>query len=305
MPDIKGLVSDPEFAALPMTRKRAVLERVGADPSFVDELLGPSGKKTPAEILRSSMGRAGSFGTTPTPEDISAAREAGIPGLTVQAMLAAPTLAAGAALPGAISSGLRGLSAAGKAGQIAKAGGTLAKEGVKFYAADQGMKAVGVPGEARAAVLGVAGVTRPGEAARKTIGGLLRGGAGAVESKAAPVVADEAKQAFIAASRARREAAAADALSKARQPAAAASKAIESADTAEIVLQLQQQMGTVEGRRVVRELLEKMPKEQASQIRLLLARREAKPATVFTRAPEAKPAGKPGAELARLLGQIP
>lgn len=37
--DMRGLLSDPRFQSLPQDRKRAVLERTGADPRFIDELL--------------------------------------------------------------------------------------------------------------------------------------------------------------------------------------------------------------------------------------------------------------------------
>lgn len=97
---------------------------------------------------------------------------------------------------GAWVNALRGASNAAKAGATAKAAGTLVKEGAKFYAADQGMKAVGVPGEIRTAVLATAGVTRPGEAARRSLRTLIKGEAepaiAAVEAAAAPrVVAEE------------------------------------------------------------------------------------------------------------------
>ena len=42
MPDLRGLVADPDFNALPAEQKRALLQRIGADPGFIDELLGGS-----------------------------------------------------------------------------------------------------------------------------------------------------------------------------------------------------------------------------------------------------------------------
>jgi hypothetical protein len=40
MPDIRGLVSDPDFQALSPDRQRALLERAGADPGFIEEKTG-------------------------------------------------------------------------------------------------------------------------------------------------------------------------------------------------------------------------------------------------------------------------
>jgi len=42
MPNIRGLVSDPQFRALPVERQRTLLLRTKANPAFVDELLGIS-----------------------------------------------------------------------------------------------------------------------------------------------------------------------------------------------------------------------------------------------------------------------
>jgi len=81
------------------------------------------------------------------------------------------------------------------------------------------------------------------------------------------------------------------------------------ADTATIVLKLQQQMGTSSGRKVVRELLAGMPSEQAAVIKKLLLRGQEHPATVLgalfdpTKSAVGR-AARPGEELARLLGQI-
>jgi len=81
-------------------------------------------------------------------------------------------------------------------------------------------------------------------------------------------------------------------------------------ETSEIVLKLQQQMGTSEGRKVVRELISQMPKEQGDMIKKLLMRGQEHPATVLgklfdpTKSAVGR-AAKPGEELARLLGQIP
>jgi hypothetical protein len=91
-------------------------------------------------------------------------------------------------------------------------------------------------------------------------------------------------------------------------PAAAADAGPEGVST--IVLKLQQQMGTAGGRRVVRELLAQMPKEQAAMIKGLLAKGQEHPATVLGALfdPTKSAVGavaRPGEELARLLGQIP
>ena len=80
-------------------------------------------------------------------------------------------------------------------------------------------------------------------------------------------------------------------------------------DTAEIVLKLQQQMGTSSGRKVVRELLGQMPPAQAVEIKRLLFKGQEHPATVLGKLfdPTKSQVGKvaqPGEELARLLGQI-
>jgi hypothetical protein len=110
----------------------------------------------------------------------------------------------------------------------------------------------------------------------------------------------------IAAPAATREATAPD---LALSPAAAAPSAAVADDTASIVLKLQQQMGTQSGRKVVRELLEQMPKDQAAQIKALLFRGQAHPATTLgalfdpTKS-EVGRVARPGEELARLLGQI-
>lgn len=83
---------------------------------------------------------------------------------------------------------------------------------------------------------------------------------------------------------------------------------------ATIVNQLQQRMDTVEGRRVVRQLLNEMPKEQASQIRMLLAKGQAKLPPTFQGRGGVKggmtkasawtdEALAASAELARMLGQ--
>ena len=336
-----------------MARKRAVLERANADPAFVDELLGPATKKkTPAEILRSSMARAGSFGTTPTQEDIAAGREANIPALTLGSMIAGPALAAGVAAPVATAKGLA-LGAAG-----ASAGGYAGK------AFGQGLEHVGAPegtSEVAGTVGGLAGglagpmggprvigrILQAGGGKTGLVGRLLGGGeastpeavalaAKKLELEAAKLAekkaAREATLAYrsqmaknaeerIALMRARLESkgakAAATAPRVAAKPPAAnpaasgtppAATVAPAPDTAQIVLKLQQQMGTAAGRKVVRELLQQMPKAQASQIRLLLARGQEHPATVlgalFNPAAPARTAGKPGEELARMLGQI-
>lgn len=54
---------------------------------------------------------------------------------------------------------------------------------------------------------------------------------------------------------------------------------VPAADLNTIVLKLQQEMRTPGGKKVVRELLDQMPKDQASRVRLLLARGQAHPAT--------------------------
>src|SRR3989304_9280011 len=40
MPDIRGLISDPQFRKLSPERRRTILVKTGANPAFVDELLG-------------------------------------------------------------------------------------------------------------------------------------------------------------------------------------------------------------------------------------------------------------------------
>lgn len=82
-----------------------------------------------------------------------------------------------------------------------------------------------------------------------------------------------------------------------------------------IVNQLQQRMDTVEGRRMVRKLLDEMPKDQASQIRMLLAKGQAKlPPTFYgkggVQGGMSRPSSKwtdealqASAELAKMLGQ--
>lgn len=69
-----------------------------------------------------------------------------------------------------------------------------------------------------------------------------------------------------------------------------------SAELETIVLKIQQTATSSAERKVIREWLNQQPKEVASQIRLMLARRQAHPATVYM-----KP--DPSAELARMLGQ--
>jgi hypothetical protein len=80
-----------------------------------------------------------------------------------------------------------------------------------------------------------------------------------------------------------------------------------SEETAGLVLKLQQQMGTTAGRKVVREWLSQQPPKVASEIRMLLARGQAHPATVGGGAARAAvtAAERPDVQLARMLGQIP
>jgi hypothetical protein len=105
--------------------------------------------------------------------------------------------------------------------------------------------------------------------------------------------------------RQRLEGRAAPASQAAPQPAQAPATADPSAtmppapELEAIVLKIQQTATSPAERKVVQAWLKDQPKEVASQIRLMLARRQAHPATVYT-----KPSGEDAsADLARMLGQ--
>ena len=61
MPDIRGLIADPDFQSLPTHRKRAILERTGADPGFIGEYLGEA---TPKGYQKAAAG-AETIGAAP------------------------------------------------------------------------------------------------------------------------------------------------------------------------------------------------------------------------------------------------
>lgn len=71
-----------------------------------------------------------------------------------------------------------------------------------------------------------------------------------------------------------------------------------------LVLKAQQMMGTPGGREAIKAWLAQQPPAVAAEIRALLARGQAHPATVFTPSAAQAVAQKPGYELARMLGQV-
>jgi hypothetical protein len=108
----------------------------------------PAPKKSPADMFKDVLGRAGSFGTNPTQQDIQAGRDANIPMLTLGAM-GAPAMIAN---PVAAAKGLAMSVAGGAAG------------GYAGRAVGGGLEAAGAPG-GTSKVLG-------------TVGGLAGGFAG-------------------------------------------------------------------------------------------------------------------------------
>jgi len=188
-----------------------------------------------------------------------------------------------AALPAAAAGGavaLRGLPVAAKAATVAKFAGKTAAIGAGGVALGQGLQALGVPPFVSEAIVAAGGLsTKPGRALIKAGFRALAG-----ESAAAPAFAGALRSVPAVAAE-----------------AAPAVAAVTAPDQATIVLKLQQQMETTEGRKVVRELLNQMPKEQASQIRLLLARGQAQPgtagATALAPAAEASPLQAPRIEI--------
>jgi hypothetical protein len=108
----------------------------------------PPPKKSPADMFKDVLGRAGSFGTNPTQQDIQAGRDANIPMLTLGAM-GAPAMIAN---PIAAAKGLAMSVAGGAAG------------GYAGRAVGGGLEAAGAPG-GTSKVLG-------------TVGGLAGGFAG-------------------------------------------------------------------------------------------------------------------------------
>jgi hypothetical protein len=198
MGNVRALVADPAFASLPLSVRSDALRKIGAPDAFISDYV-----KLTYKGPTLSPGTQESQGFEDTSKDAAAileqrhepnrARDV-LPKLALFAAQGAMAAQAPATIEGigAWATALRGASTATKAGATAKAAGTLAKEGAKFYAADQGMKAVGVPGEARAAILTAAGVARPGETARGALRTLIKGEAApavaAAERAAAPAV---------------------------------------------------------------------------------------------------------------------
>jgi hypothetical protein len=198
MGNVRALVADPAFASLPLSVRSDALRKVGAPDAFISDYVKLTYK---GPML--SPGTQESQGFEDTSKDAAAileqrhepnrARDV-LPRLALFAAQGAMAAQAPAAIEGigAWATALRGASAATKAGAAGKAGMTLAKEGAKFYAANEGMKAIGVPAPIREVALVAAGVTRPGESARGALRTLIKGEAApavaAAERAAAPAV---------------------------------------------------------------------------------------------------------------------
>jgi hypothetical protein len=197
MGDVRSLVADPEFAKLPLSVRSDALRRVGAPDTFISEYVKLVAK---GPMLSPGGPSSGFEDTSKDVADIlerrhepNRARDV-LPKLALFAAQGAMAAQAPAAIEGvgAWASALRGASAATKASATAKAAGTLAMEGAKFYAANEGMKALHVPEPIREVALIAAGVTRPGESARGALRTLIKGEAApavaAAERAAAPAV---------------------------------------------------------------------------------------------------------------------
>jgi hypothetical protein len=197
MGDVRALVADPEFASLPLAVRSDALRKVGAPDAFISDYVKLVNK---GPMFSPGGPSAGFEDTSKDAADILERRHEPNRARDVLPRLALFAAQGGMAaqLPGAAegigawANALRGASAATKASAAGKAGVTLAKEGAKFYAANEGMKAIGVPAPIREVALVAAGVTRPGEAARKSLRTLIRGEAApavaTVEAAAAPAV---------------------------------------------------------------------------------------------------------------------
>jgi hypothetical protein len=194
MGDVRALVADPEFASLPLAVRSDALRKVGAPDAFISEYVKLVNK---GPMLSSGKPIEGFEDTSKDVANIlerrhepNRARDV-LPRLALFAAQGAMAgkLPEGAEAVGAWANALRGASAATKAVAAGKAGVTLAKEGAKFYAANEGMKAIGVPAPIREVALVAAGVTRPGEAARKSLRTLIRGEAAPAAAVAQEVAA--------------------------------------------------------------------------------------------------------------------
>lgn len=241
MGDLRALMLDKAFDGMSLADQADVMRQAGAPDDMLSEWVssratGPtisanSGKPT-VGFEDTSADAAAVLSRNPEP---NRARDV-LPKLAEFAALGAsaemvPVLAAGA-------KALKGLSVAQKASAVGKAGYEVGKAGVGFWAADRALAMAGVPAEYRIALLTAAGFSRPGEAARKALGNVLRKGPAAAEAAAvAAPAASEANAATIAASRARREAAAAETVAKARAPVVEpppAAAPVQSAPTAPV-----------------------------------------------------------------------
>lgn len=219
MGNLRALMLDKGFESLSLADQTDVMRQAGAPDEMLSEWVSRNATG-PTISASAATGPAGFEDTSGEVADIlERRREPNLPGdvLPKLGMFAAEGALAGApaGIAGAVSKGvqsLRGLSTAAKAGKVAKAGAGLVGEGVGYWVADRALAMAGVPPEYRAMALMAAGYTAHANRAKKALGG-------AAEATAAPV-ADEAKAAVLAASRARREAAAAEAVAKARTPAA-------------------------------------------------------------------------------------
>lgn len=174
-----------------------------------------------------------------------------------------------------------------------------------------GGSAIGAGGLARGAAGYLGGQVLESMGAPPWLGevlGLAGGGAGAVKTIAKKAIAKEVQSELKKrAVKEAVEAATPKVLSKTARRATQAAKAL-SADEQRMVLELQKQMGTEEGRGAIRQFLSTQTPQVQEQIKDLLARGISQPATTasgFARSARTGPSIPPEytSELAKLLGQ--
>ena len=173
-------------------------EQEAQEPQPPPLLARMPGQRDPVDmekVLRGTLERAGSFGTTPTPEDDRAGWEAGVPGMALTGM----TLPLAAAGVGSGVAAMRGLSAVDKARKVAGAAPGILKAGAIGLGAEEAMKAVGIPAGVRLALFAAFGMPRPGlgsaaSAVRSAVGAERATVAGSERfaAKVAAAKADEA-----------------------------------------------------------------------------------------------------------------
>lgn len=296
MPDIRGLVSDPRFRKLPAGRQRTLLLKTGAEPAFIDRLVGVSPE---LESQREAIVAAGTHGalersadpslaaakratesTMQDPEALAAgylgstgpATAAGVLGTVVPAAIPARVLGAGL---GAYQGGKRGGPVGAVAGGVMGAARPLATGAIG--GALEGYDVGGLPGAVGGAMLG--GAPLLGFLRRFKSGGSAA--AKAAQMEAARLKGQEAAAKTIKslgmtpvtefrAAQAAKAAQLAEAETAAAAPVASAAQATAPGSPENLLLRLKDMNSTAAGRAQLLDYIKAQPPEIARELRARL-----------------------------------